>query len=118
MQVPSRVPLGGRSIKIEYHDRLHDSEGHSIWGEYTSGEYTIKISKSRPLSPADVWNTLHHELVHAALDLSGVENVLGEKREEAVAHCIGNLLSPLLQLRADLPGVRYRDVEFDFEDAD
>lgn len=45
--------------------------------------------------------SLFHEVLHIALGLSGVSEVLDDKHEEAVVKCLENGLWPLVQFRKD-----------------
>lgn len=116
MLVPVRLPLAGKMVKIEYVDKIVDGEGHSIWGESINGENHIRVSRSRPDSAEQVWATIYHELVHVTWDISGATNALDEKTEEMLVHGLDNLLAPIIALRPKIPGAKYAEVEFDYED--
>jgi hypothetical protein len=61
-------------------------------GEYDSATKTIKIKKN--LEPVEKGNTLFHEIMHAALDFSGMSGEGGpldnEKKEELTVNVLTN----------------------------
>ena len=116
MRVPVRLPVAGFAIRIEYVEKILDEDGQSIWGETVCGANLIRVSTSKPTDESQVWATLYHELNHVAWDISGINNVVDDKIEEALAHSVDNLLGPILALRPDIRGAKYRDVEFEFEE--
>ncbi len=119
MRVPVRIPVAGHNVKIEYVDELIDEkDGKPYFGETVEGDRHIKISVSRPSNAAMVWQVLLHELFHIMCEITGVDNqlVATPGLEETLAHSTDNLLGPITQLRMDIPGAKYAEVEFDFED--
>jgi hypothetical protein len=55
---------------------------------------TIYLASS--LQGAVKMRVLKHEMIHAALTISGLANLLEEKLEEAIADCLENLEVPQL----------------------
>lgn len=88
MRKASSVRIGGKRIKLTYDDKM---EAEGLAGEF-SGE-TIRLNPRQ--SKAALESTVFHELIHAALSIGGVNEILSERQEEAVAHCLENLLAPL-----------------------
>ena len=84
-----------KKIKIGY-DRVDikfiDFKDKSMMGEYDSATKTIKIKKN--LEPVEKGNTLFHEIMHAALDFSGMSGEGGpldnEKKEELTVNVLTN----------------------------
>lgn len=89
---PRSVKVLGKRIKIKIKE-LEDSDH----GGYSHDDKTIYLSDDED-QMKDRWATLLHEMVHACLTISGVSEVLGIDREEAVCRAIENL-APLLTLR-------------------
>lgn len=117
MKVPTKVPIAGKEVTIQYVDALFDDDQTTpIFAETVEGDHLIKVSTSRPVREEQVWATLIHELVHIALEVSGVAQVLGAEKEEAVAHALDNLLAPVLQFRPRLAGASFKEITFDFEE--
>jgi hypothetical protein len=84
---PKTVSIGGREIAIRIDPKL-DS-----WGEYHADECEIVLA-SRTLSKASTLReTLRHEMLHAALDISGL-SYLKTFEEEAIVRCIDGIFHP------------------------
>ncbi len=111
MRVPILVPLGPYKVPIRYVRRCHDDE----FGHYDQDERLIRISKRRCVLPDIVWATVWHELAHAAIAIAGGGNLITLAREEAIVGAIEFALAPLMLMRPDAAGVRWRDVAFPFE---
>lgn len=73
--------LGG-PITIEVLEKLLDEDGGHCWGLWLAPERRIKIEKNAKRE--HMWGTFYHELVHAALDDSGLSNLLTEPQQEAL----------------------------------
>lgn len=80
------VTIGGMKIAV----RVVDQED---WGSFHGDDRTIRISKRAVLEGAFM-QTLMHEMLHAALFVSGVTWALEENVEEAVVRAIENLYFP------------------------
>lgn len=87
--VPKSITLGGQRIRILISDSLED------WGEYDHDRKTIELAarclKSRKL----FIETARHELVHAALAVSGV-SYSQNYEEECIVRCLDDLFFPAL----------------------
>jgi hypothetical protein len=79
-----RVRVAGVAIAIEFDAGLHE------FGTWHRDEQIIKIG---PKAEDCFWETLRHEMTHAALDLGGV-SFCETMEVEAVVRCLDNLLFP------------------------
>ena len=88
-KLPESLVVGGHEIKVKV-GKL--KKAHA---EYDTGNYTITVDPDT--NPAHVEMYLFHELVHAALHISGIEHVIDIKTEEAIAWSLQHHLFPLYQ---------------------
>lgn len=87
MKIPSSIQIGGQRIKI----KIEDLEN---LGEYHSDLRTIKIDSSLAEDGGKLcFETLRHELMHCALDISGV-SFCENFEEEAFVRCMDNVFFP------------------------
>ena len=75
-------------ITVQIVDRLHDDDGTHCWGLWQQVGRRVQVERST--DKAHQWNVLFHELVHAALDDSGVANLLTEPHVEALCDAIAS----------------------------
>jgi hypothetical protein len=75
----------GGPIAVTVVAKLHEG-GVECWGVWMLEDREIKIQRHR--SRAHMWNTLYHELTHAALDDSGLSNMLTEQQQEMLCDAI------------------------------
>lgn len=113
MKVPVTVSVGGFKFRVEYPDAIPDESG-DLSGNCTVSTLTIKISKTQNPTPEIVLRTLFHELVHAALGLTGHSEMLGEKHEEGITYALENMLAGLFVFSPNA-AVTYREVDFPWE---
>lgn len=111
MKVPVSIPIAGKRVRVAYVDYV---EGNP-YAEVSADRLLITVSKTRNESPADVWRSILHELVHVALDFSGHCKWLSEAKEEAIVHAIETMLAPVLAF-GSVKGMRWREVHFPFEE--
>lgn len=88
---PKSINILGRKIRIKKRDLDGDH------GRYVHDDAVIYLSDNEE-HEKDAWPTLLHEMVHAALTIGGVSEVLDAGKEEAVCRAIENL-APVLSLR-------------------
>ena len=88
---PRRVKILGRVIPIKYRKDTDDS-----FAEYILAPRSIEINEG--LSEEDTFRILAHECMHAALDISGVKNLLDDKTEEAICDLSEALVGDLVEL--------------------
>ena len=87
--VPRSVTVGGIRLDV----RLEHLEGE-YFGKYRHDRREIVLSDE--MAEEDAIATLHHELMHAALKIGGVAEVLTEEQEEAVVRCLEHLFLPTI----------------------
>lgn len=87
-KIPSQVMIGNRKIRVIV-KKL--KQAHA---EYDSDDYAVYIDPAT-LAREDCDSYIFHELVHAALHISGVDNVLDIKQEEAICWALQHLLYPV-----------------------
>jgi hypothetical protein len=87
--LPKHLTVAGQKVKIISKELDGDH------GQYNHDQRTIYLDPSSK----EQFATLLHELVHAALTISGVAEVLGDEKEEAVCRAM-ELLAPILALRS------------------
>jgi hypothetical protein len=85
---PDSVKVAGVDIRVNW--ELASSDGD--FGDYQQGRQLISLYLDKCNTERVAWDTLLHELNHAALDLGGVSYVLGDDKEEAVVRCHDGLL--------------------------
>lgn len=87
MKLPKFVAVGGKKVKIVIDNQLDD------YGGYHHDQAEIRISRKALESEKDTMETLRHELVHAALAISGVS--FNERmEEEAIVRCMDSIFFP------------------------
>jgi len=86
-----KIKICGKVITIK------KKELDNLHGEYVHDAAVIYLSDDPKLAK-DAWPTLLHEMIHAVLAITGVNEVLGSDKEEAVCRAIENL-APLLELK-------------------
>ena len=83
-----KIKIGYDSVDIKF----INFKDKSMMGEYDSATKTINIKKD--LQPVEKGNTLFHEIMHAALDFSGMSGEGGpldnEKKEELTVNVLTN----------------------------
>jgi hypothetical protein len=85
--MPKYISILGKRIQIK---QVGLEENH---GEYHASPRVIKIDSSC----TDKYETLFHESLHAALEISGLRETMQNGQEEAVVRCIENALFPLIK---------------------
>lgn len=90
-KIPTEVKILGIPFKIKIVDDLED------YGETNGPENVIKLNKK--FSRDKMESTLLHELVHAALYVSGLSQVLDDKMEEGIAICVENALNSVVEVK-------------------
>lgn len=88
-KLPECLQVGGHTIKVK------TGKLKKAYAEYDTSSYTITVDPET--DPAKVEMYLFHELVHACMHISGVEQVLDIKQEEAICWSLQHMLFPLYQ---------------------
>lgn len=84
---PTSISLAGVDFQIKYCKIAE-------YGLYELEGRVIKIRNT--LTDEQVFDTLMHECVHAALDMSGIAYLIDDdQKEEAIVRAIENLLFPV-----------------------
>jgi hypothetical protein len=93
MSKPTSITVGGVPFKITYPAKMDEGQV----GESNAMERTIQIKSNQKGDEFE--RTLLHEVVHAAMGISGVSELFDEKVEEAVVICLENSLHSLYKRR-------------------
>jgi hypothetical protein len=95
-KVPKTVSVAGQSWKVivKAEGSVPDDYGETDWNTRTIYLYTAPHKKHGQNMQA----TFFHELLHAALASTGVDNILGgDREEEAIVTALENALWPLIE---------------------
>lgn len=87
MNPPKSVSVAGKRVTVKVVPDL-DS-----WGEYHHDDAVIKIAERTLKNPKILRDTLRHELMHAALGISGV-SFAERMSEESVVRCFEEIFFP------------------------
>ena len=87
MSVPKSITMGGVRVRIRFRD-LGDDD---CYGVYSHRRKLIEIDKS--LKGKDLIETIRHEMVHAALGISGLAYCEAYE-EEAIVRCMDEIFFP------------------------
>ena len=88
-RMPKSVTVLGHKINIKVVEHL-DDDGQELLGAFNAETKTIFLSKGCDKS------VLLHEVIHAAIYLSGNSEGLSANREEAIVLALEHALFPLL----------------------
>ena len=91
---PKSVLVAGVDVVITYPTNLDNPDEV---GESNSTARTIKVRADQKGDEFE--RTLLHEIIHSALGLSGVGELLDERMEEAIVVCLENSLHMLYERR-------------------
>ena len=83
-EIPKSIRIGGRQIKIIIVEDLEE------YGNFHEDTLTIQLKKA---DAETMRVTLRHELMHAALSISGI-GYIDRLPEEAIVRCFDNLFFP------------------------
>ena len=83
-EIPKSIRIGGKQVKITIVDDLEE------YGNFTEDTLTIQLKKA---DAETMRVTLRHELMHAALSISGIAYI-DRLPEEAIVRCFDNLFFP------------------------
>lgn len=84
--LPKTVNAPGGPITVKRAKKIV-SGGVECWGLWEDHTRTITIDTTAPASHQ--WKVLYHEIAHAWLNDSGLENGLSHELVEALCDCIG-----------------------------
>lgn len=100
-KIPTRVQGAGGPILVRMVKRPTGDAGEECWGTWCEETRTVRLE--RGAAPQHRWKTLVHELVHAAVDDTGLHELLTEDGEEALCKAISSAAMALLTDLLDLP---------------
>ena len=83
-EIPKSIRIGGKQVKINIVEDLEE------YGNFTEDTLTIQLKKA---DAETMRVTLRHELMHAALSISGIAYI-DRLPEEAIVRCFDNLFFP------------------------
>lgn len=86
---PKKIQIGGKTINVVIDANIES------WGEYHADKGEIKLSLRCLGSKTMLRDTLRHEMIHAALDISGL-SFLKNYEEEAIVRGLEHILLPAL----------------------
>jgi hypothetical protein len=96
---PTKVNVLGVPFSIEYVADLKASDGDTVMGETLGEERTIRICTTKNKNQELVEAVILHEIIHAALYISGQTERLGDKHEESLVLALENALAPIYRRR-------------------
>ena len=88
-KLPESVNVGGHEIRVKV-EKLK-----SAHAEYDPDKYQITVDPETDPNRVEMY--FFHELVHACMHISGIENVIDIKTEEAICWALQHHLFPLYQ---------------------
>lgn len=83
---PKQVKIGGREIRVVV-------ESMDEWGTYCHDTATITLSPKTLSKSSILRETLRHEMLHAALQISGV-GFMERYDEEPIVRCMDKIFWP------------------------
>lgn len=101
-KVKKSVPVMGQKYSIEYYDNIKTDDKEDVYGDTDKGKKRIRIDLSNNKSQSLVRSTLLHEVLHAILSQSGLDNLLTDEVEEAIVVAIEHGLFPLVEFRPSI----------------
>lgn len=95
MTKPKAVSVMGIPYRIEYAPELRDDKGEELFADTDGPGRLIRVSNKQNDTADKFEGTLFHELVHAVFHVTGISEILGDKKEEAVVLALEHGLAPL-----------------------
>lgn len=100
---PNRIVVMGKTYAVtyvEYMERTDIDKRSALWGQVDYHTRTIRVfigKDERARQPADIWETLLHEIVHAILaDNQLMQKAIKDGMEEAFVDNLGCALADTL----------------------
>ena len=87
MIYPKKVSIGGKIIQVTIDSAMES------WGEYHADKGEIRLAARCLTNRKALSETLRHEILHAALDISGLSYIKNFE-EEALVRCIDTIFFP------------------------
>lgn len=98
---PKSVKLGYREIEIGSADLEWELKNRKCHGVFDRVKKEITYSKRLNDTPPELLNTIIHELVHAVLNMSGMEHI-PDNQEESIVVAVSNGFTELCIRNPDL----------------
>ena len=96
--LPRLVHCAGGPVKVRRKKVLRASDGEDAWGLWEQDKRTIWVAKGLPLEQQ--WRVYFHELMHAVLTDSGLENLFPEQGVEVLCDAVAT--ARMAELRGSL----------------
>jgi len=97
MTIPTAIPVLGEVYKVEAVHCLSETSNHD--GETDFESQVIKIDARLMLNPAKLMKVFTHELAHAWMEESGLNDILDEQAREMVAQTFSAQIRSVFELR-------------------
>ena len=94
LERPKKIQVAGVTFTVTYPTKIDSDDS---LGESNAVNRTLKIHTTQKGDEFE--RTLLHEIIHAALGIGGVAEILHSKAEEAVVVCLENALHSLYERR-------------------
>lgn len=91
--LPTTITVLGHDFSVKWN---HEFENDESFGDTCYEDRAIRIGTKCDTAEKRA-ATLLHEICHAAIGVTGLEHMLGDKLEEAVVSGLENALYPLLE---------------------
>ena len=91
MSIPRKVKIAGIDVQVQF----ADMEGK--WGDFDQDKCIIRLCKTLKEKPQMAKITLLHEMAHASLRLTGVNECMEGDVEEAVVRNFEQILFPAIE---------------------
>jgi len=95
---PDSLMIMGIEWTIKYVDKLKDDDGEILCGDTDIDKYLIRISTGYHDTDSEMSRTILHETLHAILRMTGQNEMLSEKQEEAIVRALEQGLSQLYRI--------------------
>lgn len=111
MKLPETLTICNYPFTIK---ECNNKQLPKLFGEMDPNTNTISINTEGPTSQV-IFETLIHEVLHAAIELTGGRNHLKLGREEALVQALGNAFAGFLVVNQDFIKRALREVKNDNE---
>lgn len=96
MKIPKTLQIGGHTYTVEITKADDDAKGHNNWGKTIFPKCKIYLDESLPQSRLE--ETFLHELLHVAMDQSGINTELDKDKEENYVNRISMTLFHIMKV--------------------
>lgn len=98
MLLPIKAKILGKEFKIKY-QKITKWDRVEVMGLTFRDLKTIKISLNLHDNAEELYATLFHELLHAALSVPKLDSEIDEELEERIIICLENAIAPLIDFK-------------------